>query len=252
MRSRELTLSREGIKIRAWLYFPEPAPTRLLPALIFCHGIPGSKPDPHDRGYIPLFEECTGLGFACATFNFRGCGLSGGNIDMRGWHQDLDAVIDAVQGHPGIDPSSVHCIGFSAGGAIAAKIVSYQKEVASLLLVASPQNFSDILPADPSILKDHFLSIGLIRDESFPHDLEGWYRDFLGVDPAHWLPFIHPRPVGVVHGDCDGTVPVNHAEKLFDAAWEPKKLTILRGAGHQLRKDPRIMQVLRDWLSAVC
>jgi fermentation-respiration switch protein FrsA (DUF1100 family) len=64
--------------------------------------------------------------------------------------------------------------------------------------------------------------------------------------------FIHPRPVGVVHGDCDGTVPVNHAEKLFDAAWEPKKLTILRGAGHQLRKDPRIMQVLRDWLSAVC
>jgi len=171
---------------------------------------------------------------------------------MRGWHQDLDAVIDAVQGHPGIDPSSVHCIGFSAGGAIAAKIVSYQKEVASLLLVASPHNFSDILPADPSILKDHFLSIGLIRDESFPHDLEGWYRDFLGVDPAHWLPFIHPRPVGVVHGDCDGTVPVNHAEKLFDAAWEPKKLTILRGAGHQLRKDPRIMQVLRDWLSAVC
>ena len=170
---------------------------------------------------------------------------------MRGWHQDLDAVIDAVQGHPGIDPSSVHCIGFSAGGAIAAKIVSYQKEVASLLLVASPQNFSDIrlLTLDPEgSLPVH----RLIRDESCPHDLEGWYRDFLGVDPAHWLPFIHPRPVGVVHGDCDETVPVNHAEKLFDAAWEPKKLTILRGAGHQLRKDPRIMQVLRDWLSAVC
>ncbi|MCK7469013.1 MAG: hypothetical protein MZU91_13380 [Desulfosudis oleivorans] len=30
---------------------------------------------------------------------------------------------------PGIDPASIHCIGFSAGGAVAAKIVSYQKEV---------------------------------------------------------------------------------------------------------------------------
>lgn len=247
-----MTLSREGIRIRAWLYFPEPALKRLLPAIIFCHGIPGSKPDPHDRGYLPLFEEFTGLGFACATFNFRGCGLSEGNIDMRGWYHDLDAVIDAVHGHPGIDPSSIHCIGFSAGGAIAAKIVSYQKEVASLLLMASPQNFSEILPADPSLLKAHFKSIGLIRDDSFPSDLDRWYRDFLDVNPAHWLPFVYPRPVGVVHGDLDETVPVVHAERLFQAAWEPKRLTILEGAGHQLRKDPRIMQVIRAWLTEVC
>lgn len=247
-----MTLSREGIKIRAWLYFPEPSPERLLPAIIFCHGIPGSKPDPHDKGYLPLFEECTGLGFACATFNFRGCGLSEGNIDMRGWYHDLDAVIDTVHDYPGIDPSSVHCIGFSAGGAVAAKAVSYQKEIASLLLMASPQNFADILPADPSLLKAHFQTIGLIRDESFPPDINRWYHDFLEVDPARWLPFVHPRPVGVVHGDCDETVPPHHAQRIFDAAWEPKRLTILEGAGHQLRKDPRIMQVIRDWLREVC
>jgi pimeloyl-ACP methyl ester carboxylesterase len=251
MKSRELALTRQGRKIKAWLYFPEPAPKGLLPALIFCHGIPGSKPDPFDRGYIPLFEEFTSLGLACATFNFSGCGLSEGNIDMKGWHNDLDSVIDAVYDCPGIDPKSIHCIGFSAGGAIASRIVSYNKHVASLLLMATPCNFADILPKDPELLKAHFLSIGTIRDDFFPGDLMKWYNDFLEVDPAHWLPFINPRPVGIVHGDHDETVPVSHARKLYDKAWEPKKITILEGAGHQLRKDPRIIQVIRDWLKEV-
>jgi pimeloyl-ACP methyl ester carboxylesterase len=251
MRSRELVLTRQGRKIKAWLFFPEPAPKGLLPALIFCHGIPGSKPDPGDRGYIPLFEELTSYGFACATFNFSGCGLSEGNIDMLEWHHDLDAVIDVVYDCPGIYPKSIHCIGFSAGGAIASRIVSYNKHVASLLLMATPCNFVDILPKDPALLKAHFLSIGTIRDDSFPSDLMKWYNGFLEVKPAHWLPFIFPRPVGIVHGDCDETVPVRHATMLYHAAFKPKKLTILEGATHQLRKDPRIVQVIRDWLKEV-
>jgi len=170
---------------------------------------------------------------------------------MLAWHKDLDAVIDAVYDCPGIDPKSIHCIGFSAGGAIASKIVSYNKHVASLLLMATPCTFADILPKDPALLKAHFLSIGTIRDDSFPGDLMKWYNDFLVVDPAHWLPFINPRPVGIVHGDHDETVPESHARKLYDKAWDPKKITILEGAGHQLRKDPRIIQVIRDWLKEV-
>lgn len=246
-----MTLSREGIRIRVWLYFPDPAPKRLLPALIFCHGIPGAKPDPHDKGYLPLFEEFTGEGYVCVAFNFRGCGLSGGNIDMKGWHQDLDMVIDAVYGSPGIDPKSIHCVGFSAGGAVASKVVSYQRHVRSLLLMATPHTFSDILPPDPLLVQAHFSSIGIIRDKEFPPDATKWYNDFLEVRPAHWLPFIHPRPVGIVHGDRDETVPVRHAHALYDAAWEPKKLTVLEGATHQLRKDPRAPQVIRDWLKEV-
>jgi uncharacterized protein len=251
MRSRELALTRQGRKIKAWLYFPEPAPKGLLPALIFCHGIPGSKPDPSDRGYIPLFEEFTGDGFACATFNFSGCGLSDGDIDMSDWHTDLNAVIDAVYDCPGIDPGSIHCIGFSAGGAIASKIVSYNKHASSLLLMATPCSFSDILPQDPELLRVHFRSIGIIRDDSFPGDLMKWYKGFLEIKPAHWLPFIFPRPVGIVHGDCDETVPVHHATILYNAAFKPKKLTILEGATHQLRKDPRTIQIIRDWLKEV-
>lgn len=167
---------------------------------------------------------------------------------MPAWHHDLDALIHAVHGSAGVDPKSIHCIGFSAGGAVAAKVVSYSQEVASLLLMATPCGFSDILPQDASLLRDHFASIGTIRDNGFPADLRKWYKGFLDVNPSHWLPFINPRPVGIVHGDRDETVPVSHAHVLYDAACLPKKLTILEGATHQLRKDPRIVQVIRDWL----
>jgi len=170
---------------------------------------------------------------------------------MRAWHNDLEHAIDFVHASPGIDPTSIHCIGFSAGGAVAAKVVSYNKNVASLLLMATPCTFADIIPVDAALLKAHFFSIGTIRDDSFPGDLQKWHNGFLEVKPAHWLPFIHPRPVGIVHGDHDETVPVGHAHELYKAAWEPKKLTILEGATHQLRKDPRINQVIKDWLKEV-
>jgi uncharacterized protein len=251
MRSKELLLTREGIKIKAWLYFPEPEPKRLSPALVFCHGIPGSRPDPHDRGYLPLVEMFTEHGFVCVTFNFRGCGLSEGNIDMRGWSSDLEAVIDAVFDTPGVDPQSIHCIGFSAGGAIASKVASREKKVSSLLLMATPHNFADILPADPNLLREHFMALGTIRDSGFPNDITKWYNDFLDILPARYLPFVSPRPVEIVHGDQDTTVPPAHARLLFEAACQPKKLIILEGAGHQLRKDNRTEQIILSWLNEV-
>lgn len=193
-------------------------------------------------------EELGEDGYCCITFNFRGCGLSEGSIDMRGWCDDLEAVTDKINDMPGIDPSAVHCVAFSAGGAIAAEFSSRNTFFKSLLLMATPDNFRDILPDDPRLLQEHFRRIGVIRDEHFPLDLMAWYKDFLALEPAKCLPFISPRPVGIVHGDKDKTVPPGHAHKLFAAACHPKKLTMVEGATHQLRKDSRTVQIIKDWL----
>ncbi len=170
---------------------------------------------------------------------------------MRGWQDDMETVFEALSAGPSIDADSIHCIAFSAGGSVAARVVSYHPEIKSLLMMASPQNFADILPGDPAVLRDHFLSLGLIRDPRFPPDLDRWYRGFLEVEPSRWLPFVHPRPVGIVHGTCDETVPVSHAKLLHRSAWEPKRLILLEGAVHQLRKDSRTPGVIRDWLKEV-
>ena len=36
----------------------------------------------------------------------------------------------------------------------------------------------------------------------------------------------------VLHGDQDGLVPIGQGRKLFEAANEPKTLTVLQGADH--------------------
>ncbi len=195
-----------------------------------------------------MVEELALDGYCCVTFNFRGCGFSEGSIDMRGWYDDLAAVADKVIDTPGIDPAAVHCVAFSAGGAIAAKFASREKHFKSLLLMATPADFRDILPDDPGLLRQHFRKIGIIRDEHFPPDLKAWHQDFLALEPAGWLPFVSPRPVGIVHGDKDETVPPGHARKLFAAACHPKKITMVEGATHHLRKDPRTVRIIRDWL----
>ena len=251
MKSREFQLTHQGINIRVWHYSPETQTRGLPPAVIFCHGIPGSKPNPDDRGYLPLVEELTSDGYSCFLFNFRGCGLSGGNIDMSGWIFDLSLVVEKVYDTPRIDPASIHCIGFSAGGAVAAQYASYSKKIASLLLMATPCRFSDILPDDPRLLRDHFMELGLIRNTDFPPNLKRWHDDFVGLNPTMHIPFLSPRPVHIVHGDNDETVPVSHAHVLYEAAIRPKKITILKGAAHQLRKDERTIDLIRGWLKEV-
>lgn len=248
MKSREFQLTLQQIKIRAWLFSPEDSFQGLRPVVVFCHGIPGGNPDPKDRGYLDLVEDLVEAGYCCVTFNFRGCGLSEGSIDMRGWYEDLSKVAEKISGTPGIDPKAIHCVAFSAGGAIAAKFASKENLFRSLLLMATPENFHDILPDDPVLLKQHFQKIGVIREDRFPKDLNRWYQDFLDLTPAKWLAFISPCPIGIVHGDKDETVPPDHAHKLFTAACRPKKITMLEGATHQLRKDRRIAGIIKDWL----
>lgn len=193
-------------------------------------------------------EELVCEGYCCVTFNFRGCGLSEGNIDMRGWYSDLEAVVSKICDIPGIDPGGIHCVAFSAGGAIAARYASFERCFQSLLLMATPENFFEILPEDPALLKDHFKRIGVIREEHFPPDLSSWYKDFLELKTARALPFVSPCPVGIVHGDHDEVVPKEHASRLFSAACHPKKMIMMEDATHQLRKDPRTIGIIKAWL----
>ena len=43
---------------------------------------------------------------------------------------------------------------------------------------------------------------------------------------------IAPRPLLIIHGDDDSTVPLHHALMLYEAAKQPKELWRLPGVGH--------------------
>ncbi len=59
-----------------------------------------------------------------------------------------------------------------------------------------------------------------------------------------------PRPLLVMHGDDDESVPTSDARQLADAHGSAE-LSLLAGAGHRLRHDPRAVAVLLGWLDRV-
>ncbi len=247
MPTRDFNLEVDGLDIFSRLYLPPgdmPYPT-----VCVCHGISAGIHDPSDRGYPFLAEQICRHGFGVLLFNFRGTGASGGNLDILGWTRDLKAVIDYLCTLPEVDRSRLSLLGFSAGAAVSIYVASQERRVSSVAACACPAEFTKL--DEPCSLIDHFRSIGIIRDKDFPPSTQEWLNGFKLVKPINYVAKIPPRPLLLVHGSKDETVPLADAHRLYARAGEPKKLVIVDGAGHRLRHSGEAMAIVLDWLKQV-
>ncbi len=247
-----VVLEVDGIAIVGQVFLPDKK--SLYPAVCLCHGIPSGEPtEPGDGGYPLLAEKICRDGFAVLIFNFRGTGGSGGNLDILGWTHDLQAAIDYLWGLADIDKSLLSLVGFSAGAAVSVYVASRDERVSGVAACACPADFSLILDGNgwQSYLA-RFHNIGAIRDTGFPASVEEWLDGFRQVTPVNHIADVTPRPLLLVHGSQDETVPVSHARRLYDTANDPKQLVIIDGAGHRLRRDERAVGAVLDWLKSRC
>jgi fermentation-respiration switch protein FrsA (DUF1100 family) len=53
-----------------------------------------------------------------------------------------------------------------------------------------------------------------------------------GFEPTAFIARISPRPVLLIGGTGDRSVPPSSLQKLYDAARDPKSLWVVKGAGH--------------------
>jgi fermentation-respiration switch protein FrsA (DUF1100 family) len=242
---KTVALEADGLNIAGQLYLPEGQSP--YPTVCICHGIPARIPDPTDRGYPLLAERICHQGLAVFIFNFRGAGLSGGNLDMLGWTRDLKAVVDYLLALAEVDELSL--LGFSGGAAVAVYVASQDKRISSIVTCACPAEFNMLTRADETqSVIDRFRSIGVIRDDSFPPSIEEWLNGFKLISPINYIAGIAPRPLLLVHGSQDELVDVSHAYRLYDKAGEPKQLVVVDGAGHRLRQSEPAMTAVIDWL----
>jgi dipeptidyl aminopeptidase/acylaminoacyl peptidase len=242
----------DGIAIIGQLFLPDKEAS--YPGICLCHGAPsGNPPDPNDGGYPALAERICAEGFATFFFNFRGTGDSGGNIDILGWTRDLQAVVDYLWILDNVDKSHLFLVGFSAGAATSVYVASKDIRVSGVAACACPADFSLFTGREePQSIIDHYRDIGAIRDEDFPPSLERWFDNLKQVIPVNHVDRIAPRPLLLVHGSQDETVPVSHAYRLYNKAFEPKKLVIIDGAGHRLRQEARAIDAVLEWLKSDC
>lgn len=217
--------------------------------VVLCHGIPLSAPDPSDGGYALLSRNISSKGFATVFFNLRGTGDSGGNFHVGGWYSDLESVMRFTREELAGSFKRVFLAGFSAGGALSLKYAAEHGGVSGVAAFAAPATFTGLFPRERLV---EFLEIarevGIIRESDFPADPESFYLELESNAALDYVAGVSPVPLLLVHGEDDEMVPVNDAKALFGAAGEPGELVLLPGGMHRLRKDPRTVDCLLDWI----
>jgi putative redox protein len=244
MRTRSIAFHPDGLTLEAELVIPSDA--RAL--VVLCHGIPsGGPPPPDDPGYAGFAHRVAEAGAGAVWFNFRGCRTSPGDFSAAGWAQDLATVLDALAADAEAAPLPLVVVGSSMGGATAIAVAARRRDVAAVATLAAPATVAEIT-ADPTTFLHRARNAGVIRDPAFPPDEGAWAGEFDALAAAAHVSAIAPRPLLLVHGDADEVVPYADAEALFALAGEPKELVRVEHGGHQLRRDPRAVDALLDWL----
>ena len=166
---------------------------------------------------------------------------------MPGWCTDIEGALDAIAKTKGVEGLPRILVGSSAGGAASIDVAAKRDDVRMIATFAAPATLAESKD-DAQLLLQRLRNIGIIHDPAYPPDANAWMSDLLEASPQNVIGGIAPRPMLLVHGDADEIVPYHHAESLFDKAGEPKELVRIAHGAHQLRRDPRALDALTDWL----
>lgn len=254
MINREVSFLVDGLRLSGRVYLAAEGSPQ--PAVCVCHGIPHGGPDTdsdvRDRGYPGLAERICREGFTVMIFNFRGTGDSQGNFDIMGWTRDLGAALDYLAALPEVSGSGPALLGFSGGAAVSIHVAARDERASLVAACACPAEFDSLASGGggaPEVV-EHFRRVGIVRDRDFPGSAEKWLDGFRLISPLKYVSRLSPRPLLLVHGSQDETVAVSHAHRLYAEAGEPKRMVIIDGAGHQLRRDERAVAAVISWLKS--
>ncbi|MFN8017667.1 MAG: alpha/beta fold hydrolase [Acidimicrobiales bacterium] len=216
------------------------------PTLVLCHGYPSTQLGAGviNRSFPELADRIANEGWRVLTFAFRGCGASTGDFSLGGWLDDVLAAVDHDRSLG--DSRGTWLAGFGTGGGLCIAAAARRPELAGVAALAAPADFKD-WANHPRRLLQHARDIGAITHPEFPPSLDQWAKGLHEVRPADEAASVAPRPLLLIHGSEDESVPVFDARVLADGHGEAE-LRIITGAAHDLRHDPRAVAILLGWL----
>jgi hypothetical protein len=221
-RSVDVTFpSSDGNTIHArWI----PPETPAHGAVLLAHGNGGNLTH---RGKLAA-ELRFALGTGVLAFDYPGYGKSTGTPTEAGCYASGEAAYQWLLREQEIAPNRVILLGESLGGGTAVELAT-RHEHRALVLVFT---FTTL----PAAAKHHFpfLPVHTFMRTRF-NNIEKLGRC--------------PRPVFLVHGTKDRTVPFAHSEQLFAIANEPKHFVRLEDKGHDMFISSLYMEELAKFLS---
>ena len=197
--------------------------------VIFAHGYARNRVE-SDVPLLPLAAELVKAGYAVLTFDFRGCGESGGNMTTLGLYEteDLLGAVNFVRSMPEAK-KKIMLFGFSMGASTA--IIAGAREPAVAAVIADSP-FCDL----KSYLEENLSSWTHLPPIPFDRTCLWIVPLLTGLDPEKVSPIreicaLGTRPLLIIHGDKDKLVPLRNGEALQDV-YPYAKLLRVKGAGH--------------------
>lgn len=214
--------SEDGLDLVGWYIPPQNG------AVIMAqHGYKGNRTE--------MLEEAAMLhkhGYGLLLTTVRAHDLSEGELISFGYYemQDLEAWFQYLLSRPEVDPEKVGILGNSMGASMA---IQYAAQNEQIQAVVAHSAFSSL---DDTVSTSVEAFTGL---PSFPFGplIVFWAELELGedssaIDAKKWIGQISPRPVLLLHGGKDAAIDKDSAERLFQAAGEPKELWYEPELGH--------------------
>lgn len=173
--------------------------------ILYSHG------NAEDIGCLtPEFSDIAKAGFNVLAYDYRGYGASDGKPSERAAYRDIDAAFGYLTDVLKIVPSNIVLLGRSVGSGPSVDLAKRQP-VAGLIVESGFVSAFRVMTHWRIAPFDRFNNIGKIGDVKCP--------------------------VLFIHGTVDTIIKPWHAQALYDAANEPKKLVWITGADHNNLMD---------------
>lgn len=141
---------------------------------------------------------------------------------------DILRGLDYLKSRPDIDKNRIGFMGISMGAFSGVIVAAVDKSVKAVSLIDGGGDLETF------IKKSEYESVKNILKyiEENPDKISSIREIFKFVDPLFYAPFIAPRPVIMMNGKKDTTVPTVCAQSVYDALKEPKEI-IWFDSGHE-------------------
>lgn len=205
-------VTEDNVKLSAWY-----TPSQNGAVILVAHGFGGTR----SEAFYELFAS---HGYGVVAWDFRVHGKSEGEVSTFGYNEALDtkAALDFALAQPGVE--HIGAWGGSMGGVTVIRAAARYPEIKAVVADSPFATLED----EAKLVFQFPVTRWLVQ--YFAGKETGLSFDL--VRPVDDIARISPRPVFIIQGLADTAVPVDSAQRLYDAASDPRTLWLEEDVPH--------------------